>query len=255
MSMYVITHKKIEAKIPQNYIPLLVGANFNNSLSLNYLTDNKGKNISDKNKNFCELTGLYWLWKNDKSETIGISHYRRFFLDVDGKVIKYFKAIIGTLQPVHCDQLDRYLKNYDIIVPEKFFCGDKSLEEQYRRNHNIEDLLLTRKVIQNKFPEYLESFDYVMKQNKMSMYNMLYTKKELFDCYCEWLFEILFEVEKNVDITEYDTYQARIFGFLSERLFNVWLVRNKHLKVKYLEVYNVEELTRKYAIKKLFHIG
>ena len=78
MSMYVITHKKFNYPISQGYVPLLVGANKNENPN-NYETDNAGENISNKNPNYSELTGLYWLWKNNHDKNIGISHYRRYF--------------------------------------------------------------------------------------------------------------------------------------------------------------------------------
>lgn len=94
----------------------------------------------------------------------------------------------------------------------------------------------------------------------MSPYNMFYTSKENMDEYCEWLFNILFEVEKHSDLSGYDDYQRRLFGFLGERLFNVWLMHHSNLKIKYLTVYNTSDTNRaemishvKNGIKKIFH--
>lgn len=61
---------------------------------------------------------------------------------------------------------------------------------------------------------------------------MFVMKRSLFDEYCTWLFDILFELEKRTDMTWYDTYEARLFGFMSERLFNVWLERQNLKKVE-----------------------
>ena len=61
---------------------------------------------------------------------------------------------------------------------------------------------------------------------------MFVMKKSYFDEYCTWLFDILFTLEKRIDISSYDSYEARIFGFLSERLFNVWLERQNLKKVE-----------------------
>ena len=76
--IYVATHK--EAKMPTNsmYIPIRVGAALNEN-DFKYLRDDTGDNISTKNKNFCELTAIYWIWKNDKSDIVGLTHYRRYF--------------------------------------------------------------------------------------------------------------------------------------------------------------------------------
>lgn len=53
----------------------------------------------------------------------------------------------------------------------------------------------------------------------------------MFDEYCEWLFNILFEVENRTDISNYDSYNKRLYGFLSERLINIWVMQ-QNLKVK-----------------------
>ena len=60
-----------------------------------------------------------------------------------------------------------------------------------------------------------------------------------FEQYCEWLFHILLKLECQIDISNYDVYQKRVFGFLAERLFNVWLVKNQ-LKVKEQKVVALE---------------
>jgi len=67
------------------------------------------------------------------------------------------------------------------------------------------------------------------------------------DAYCEWLFKILFEVEKRTDIANYDQYQQRLYGFLSERLLNVW-IKYRQVSVTYLAEYQTDELNRSYVI-------
>ena len=51
-------------------------------------------------------------------------------------------------------------------------------------------------------------------------------KKEIFDSYCKWLFDILFELEKRLDISDYSVNDARVFGFVAERLLDVWITQN-----------------------------
>ena len=73
---------------------------------------------------------------------------------------------------------------------------------------------------------------------------------EFVDCYCEWLFNILFECEKRINILDRDDYQKRVFGFLSERLFNVWVTKNQ-LKVYYAPVYQSGDVPIVIKIKKI----
>ena len=79
-SIFVATHKKFEFPLPDNYIPILVGS-YKFDLSI-YQRDDDGEfQISYKNKNYCELTGLYWIWKNIRTDYVGLCHYRRYFIN------------------------------------------------------------------------------------------------------------------------------------------------------------------------------
>ena len=60
IKIFVMTHKQFEAPTDSMYVPLQVGHAI--SPELGYLADDTGDNISRKNKSFCELTGIYWLW-------------------------------------------------------------------------------------------------------------------------------------------------------------------------------------------------
>ena len=64
--IYIAAHKKFNVPQLDNYAVLQVGAQGKENLG--YLQDNTGDNISYKNPNFCELTGLYWIWKNCDDE-------------------------------------------------------------------------------------------------------------------------------------------------------------------------------------------
>ena len=96
-----------------------------------------------------------------------------------------------------------------------------------------------RQIIETKYPDYIETYDRYFNENKASLFNMLFCKREIFDAYCEWLFSILFVLEKQVDLAKLNTYQQRLYGFLSERLLNVWVIKNK-LVVKHLPVIHME---------------
>ncbi|WP_337484940.1 DUF4422 domain-containing protein, partial [Porcipelethomonas sp.] len=65
-----------------------------------------------------------------------------------------------------------------------------------------------------------------MQETSGHRFNMFIMKRDKFDAYCEWLFDILFELEKRLDISNYNTNDARVFGFVSERLLDVWINTN-----------------------------
>ena len=212
IKIYVVMHKKFNLKglkLPAIYENILVG---NNDKCV--VTDSTGDNISYKNKNYCELTALYWIWKNSKSRIVGLCHYRRFFL-----APFYYR-------PFNENEILKVLNNYDIIVPNKYPVITDNIYNDYKEKHISSDLDICREIIKKKYPDYLSSFDEFMMCDYYSPYNMFICKKELIDNYCVWLFDILFELEKRIDLSERDNYQKRVFGFLAERLFNVWIRKN-----------------------------
>lgn len=240
--MYVMTHKQIAPIDDEMYIPIHVGRA--GKANLGYLGDDTGDSISEKNSSYCELTGLYWLWKNVKCDIIGICHYRRFFVKNEQLLKK--------------DNIEQILDNYDIIIPDSRCTEMGNIEKHYEQRHHIEDLYLCGDVIREKCPEYSNAFEVALKSNLLSMGNMWITRKKIFDQYCEWLFDILFEVERRIDFSKYDAYQGRVMGFLSERLFRVWLLQNSYRiheeDVKMIETKDfpndVKEMQLKYRLVK-----
>ena len=229
INIYVAAHKESTFPEEKIYVPIRVGAAINEN-DFGYLRDDNGDNISKKNKNYCELTAIYWIWKNDKSDIVGLTHYRRYFFK-KFRICK-FKNVLNS------EDIEKILNSYDMIVPNLTFNIKHNTRTSWNYSHKIEDYDLCREIIRKKYPEYLDDFDKFSKSKFMYTCNMCITKKEIFDEYCEWLFNILFELEKNVDISNYDDYNKRLFGFMSERLFNVW-VNHKKLKVKRFPVYNM----------------
>lgn len=245
MKIFVATHKKFSL-LPKEeiYEPLHVGAW--NKADLGYLKDDSNDNISNKNANYCELTGWYWIWKNSKEDIIGTAHYRRFFVTRKGFLNKILTGKnTGFLTK---NEISEILKTSDIVVSTKGrSIGMKNLINAYGCSHNKKDIIETRNVISDIFPEYLATFDYIFSKVIFYPANMMICKKETFDAYCSWLFPILFELEKRIDISNYSDYQKRVFGFISERIFRVWLVHN-NLKLKEMHIINTED-------KSMFNIG
>ncbi len=237
LCVYMATHKKQDNYNKDFIKPIQVGASLTD-VDLYQLKDNIGENISEKNKVFCELTALYWIWKNSNEDYVGLCHYRRFF-DIQDK-----EEIIKTLE------------SGKVIVPKLAYLG-RSLERQYKHNHDsyIWDTLVS--VLDEKYPEYSSLSKEVFKSNKMYPFNMLIAKKEVFDGYCEWLFDILFEVEKRVDIDKLNEYQLRYAGFLSERLFLIYLIHNKNdIKLHEINIVddNKQKVSRSFIRKNINNI-
>lgn len=224
--IYIISHKpyKLTDKIDKKlYRDMVVGADLGNKGNSKALYDNTGDNISCKNKSFCELTGLYWIYKNTTDDIIGLVHYRRFFV--------YHNHIINR------SEIDQILKNYDVILPERdpFIFLGYDADQFFGLAHDPLIWTLCRDVIDKLYPEYVSDFDWFSKQSTGYSYNMFVSHSRVVKDYSDWLFNILFELEKKVDLSQYDSYNQRMFGFLSERLFNVWL-HHQNLKIKEVTV-------------------
>lgn len=255
IKILVATHKKYWMPNDDVYLPIHVGREGKEDLG--YMGDNTGENISNKNANYCELTGLYWAWKNLEFDYIGLCHYRRYFSTIDSigevEVYKNFDDVGKyILKRKECEQL---LKDYDIILPKKYFMERLTVYEQYKKYQPIKDLDECYIVIKKLYPEYKEAFENVMNRRYFYICNMFISNKEYFNKYIEWLFNILIEVEKHIDITNYDDRQKRVFGYLSERLFNVWLEKES-FKAKELTMFMIRNVDMikfyRHKIKKLF---
>lgn len=226
---------------------LLVGADYNTGAP-EYLKDNDFEgNISAKNPNYCELTGLYWIWKRSEDGIVGLCHYRRFLTQNK----KYFKKQ-GILRK---HTIRRLLRQYDVILPEKVpFCT--TVKEHFATFHAPEVWEHCKSIIAEKYPDYLRDFVWYEQQPAGFCYNMFISGKSLCDAYCAWLFDILAELEEVTDLSQYSAYNKRMYGFVAERLLNVW-VHHKHLRVKEMPVYftqdpaGLERIKRK--IEQLFN--
>ena len=236
IKILVATHKKYWMPNDDVYLPLHVGRE--GKADLGYLGDNTGDNISSKNANYCELTGLYWAWKNLKCDYVGLCHYRRYFARENIHTDNLEKKKTAIL---HRKDYEKLLQEYDVILPVKRNYYVETVRSQYEHAHNKRDIDETKRIVMELYPEYSEAFEKVMGRTKLYILNMFVMKKQQFDEYCSWLFSILFELEKRIDISSYNMYEARVFGFISERLFNVWLEKQQ-LKVKDVPVINLEKV-------------
>jgi hypothetical protein len=233
----VCCHKKDIMATQEPYFPIQLGKEISN-IDLGIANDNTGDNISYKNQSFCELTGIYWAWKNLKNtEVIGLCHYRRYF-DFYG-ICQHFKPY--TIFPLSS------FPSINLSIPTKIINAAKegtiilprqenyptSVMSQFNENHSSIDINIIRDIIKEDCDEkYSHAFRRVLVQNnKLSLCNMFIMNWTNFDNYCSWLFHILNKAEISIDISNYSSYQKRIYGFLAERLLNVWVyAEGKNIK-------------------------
>lgn len=235
IKIFVCAHK--EVPLPQHpyFLPIQAGAALHEHIN-GYQPDDEGDNISIKNPHFCELTCHYWAWKNLKNvDIVGLNHYRRYF-DFTRKWPQFSadKHFIGTedflKQDYNFPNLEGLLSKYDIILPVARHWR-VSNTKQYGDYHIAKDWEKLRQIIKERHSEYIPAFEKTMDHSNKSVgYNMFITHWKLFDAYSEWLFDILFEVERRVPPID-DPIQSRIYGYMSERLINVFCEHN-HLKIK-----------------------
>lgn len=211
----VATHKQYRMPRDGMYLPLHVGKAGKEGIG--YVGDDTGDNISRKNPSYCELTGVYWAWKNLQAAYIGLVHYRRHF-SAGKKSCDPFDAILTR------KELEPILEQHPIVVPRKRRYYIESLYSHYAHTFYKEHMDAARDIVAARSPEYLLAFDQVMARTWGYMFNMMVMRRDLFDSYCAWLFDILAGIEEKDVTPGLQGFHARFYGRISERLFNVWLL-------------------------------
>lgn len=224
IKIIVAAHKKYRMPEDTMYLPVHVGAEGKESIG--YQPDNDGENISHKNAFFSELTGLYWAWKNLDADYIGLAHYRRHFRGANrGKDI--FDKVLTRAEA------DKMLEKTDILVTKKRKYYIENIYDHYAHTLYVETLDKAKEIIDRKYPEYIPAFERCMKRTHMHAFNMFVMEREKLSQYCEWIFDILFELEEELKHKEYNAFHSRYPGRVSEVLLDVWLEKNRYT---YLEV-------------------
>lgn len=228
--MYVVMHKPYNVKKDDIYIPICVGDNYNNP---EYINDSTGDNIAYLNNKINECTAIYWIWKNTRTEYVGISHYRRYMLNNNQK---YVENILDN------ENVVEKLKNVDILLCEHI-TFNSTLEEQIKNSIQPEaydcGYNKVREALIKAHPEDVNVFDYVMGLHYFYPCNMFATTWSVFDEYCQWLFSFIIPAACNIDVSGYNAYSKRVIGFFAERMMTVWVIKKK-FKVEELPYITVE---------------
>ena len=248
IKIFIATHKPCLLPEQDCYVPIHVGAKGKDSISYEQcginkegtlIRDDAGDNISEKNPYYCELTATYYIWKNIKADVVGLCHYRRYFSSKKniGDDEQPFKNILSS------GEISCLMENNDIVVPKtnKYFI--ETLYSHYSHTLDGSHLDIAREVMAKIYPQDLKYLDAIYSKTNGSMYNMCIMKKDMFDAYCQWIFNLLAGVEEQIDVSNLSAFQARSFGRVSEILMNVWILK------AVTEGHNVTEVTAAYTEK------
>jgi len=188
-------------------IPIQVGAALTEQ-RICETCDDMGENISEKNRKYCELTALYWIWKNDCSDYVGLGHYRR-----------HFELNKRQLQQLAGSDIDVVL-----TIP---IMDEPDVYTVYRRDHVGEDWDVMLDAVRRMCPEYLRAVEEMGRGRFYYAYNMFIMRREILEDYCEWIFPILAYCEMHCKEKE-DMYQNRYIGFLAEHLMSSYFTYHEN---------------------------
>lgn len=215
IEMYKMLHHKdkflsANYESPKYLIPIQVGATMTNNV-IAELADNMGDNISEKNGDYSELTGLYWMWKNRiqkyDEKYYGLAHYRRF------------------LELSEDDQSRLVANDIDVVLPYPM-PYEPNIEAHHQRYLSKQEWAGVLQALKEIEPEYVKVFLNILSQEYLYNYNILLAKGKVIDDYCKWLFPLLFRIEE-INNPNGDKKPNRYIGYVGETLETLYFMYNK----------------------------
>lgn len=204
-----------------------------------YVFDDTGDNISELNYILGDLTASYWIWKNSPHDIVGTSQYRRFWTDA--------------IKDIVFDKNTLYVQ--DPIVFEQ------NAKDQYIGSHGNIGLEMLEKLIEDKkIPLTKEMLEKTYALNYLYACNMFIAHKNIYDRFCEILFDIVFTIYHTYidELNKLDPYNRRTPAFLAERIVTALIINKEHFFPE-LDIKQIEWkfYKKKPLAKKLFpnHIG
>lgn len=234
-----------------------VGAALTDKRFQDTLKDNEGANISERNASYCEMTAVYWAWKNIDADYIGLFHYRRYLCFSHRKKTRW-DGYIHLSGPdentekqlnLNSNKMQTFIEKYDIIAIKPFIVynitggGCLTVKQQFQSvsTHRIQDLNKAIEILLQFHPEYSKDVTAYLNAERGWFCNMFIMKRERFELYCEWIFPILDELysyQQKTYAGEEGRYEGRMVGFLAERLQGIYFTHllrtEKHIKIGYL---------------------
>jgi lipopolysaccharide biosynthesis glycosyltransferase len=227
-AIYTAYHKFSGVLKSPSLVPIHVGRAKVGKPLAGMIGDDTGDNISKDNLKYCELTALYWAWKNDRDSThIGLMHYRRLLDFGDHHPYDMAENPLGELRlNDYAARTEAWLAaNPDVaLVVPKLHRMKRTVAENYRTGHKAQDLAEVEKIIRRDHPQYVPHFEAVMRSKGVRLANMMLARRDISDEYCAFLFDVLGQLDAApLDRSRYSSYQLRFLGFISERLFTVFV--------------------------------
>lgn len=254
IKIFVAHHKPGFVYEDDIFIPIHVGSKLSNK-SLNILRDDSGDNISELNPFYCEMTAVYWAWKNSQDlDYIGLCHYRRYLINknytktsvskikfnihkIIGKLDKSYKKGISPNQIIYSDveELNKDLvntsktiknlieKGVKLIIPNKFEYANMSNRDHFNiiGKHYIDKLL---EIIHSKHPLFYSTIDKTLKDKFIYSANIFIMDKKNYNDYCTLMFDILDEhIQFYKNDLEFNKSYSRISGYLAELITNAYI--------------------------------
>ena len=253
IKIFVSCHKKCNILKNKYIVPIQVGCALSGQHFDNMLHDDQGDNISKLNGMYCELTAQYWAWKNVDADYYGFMHYRRYF-SLNSEMLSedaYGNIVLDNLDNYNLEKLcldentiETIIPQYDVItlIPNSMkYLGAETVYKHAKDEspfHRIEDLDKIINIINNKYPDYSNATQKYLNSSYGYFCNMYILKKEIFQSYCEWLFDILETHRKENNFDEYSIDEYRVSGFWAERLWGIYYtyLKDTYPDLKYKEV-------------------
>lgn len=231
IKLFVCCHRPAPVPAHPLLVPLQVGAALSEQRLPGLLQDDRGENISAKNRAYCELTGQYWAWKNVRADHYGFFHYRRYLYPDPAARLPYRiegEPTAGLLDRLGFERLAELIGRYDLILPK-----GEDMRLPVRAHyasapfHRGDDLALAEEVLLAREPAYARAAEEYLSGTMCYFGNIFIMRREVFFHYCRWLFPILAEFDRRTDPSRRSFQEGRVDGYLAERLLGVYAAHHR----------------------------